>query len=309
MITVSKALLIGLLACAALPGLAQARRPARPAPACDRACLDGFADRYLDAMVARAPAGLPWAAGVRYSENSVPMMIGDGAWATLTAHTNAPLRAADPSTGQVVWMGEIEDHGQPGFLALRLRIDHGRIAEAEAVLRRKGGPPQYGDPLTYVHDASFAAAEPEKRRPSRSRLIAQVGAYFDGLEGKAGAQPGFDPRCARFDNGVATTAGDTAEGGVQGCEAQFKAGVFKPIARVRSRRLPVVDESRGVVVAAGFFDLPARSAKPEAGKGLAWAADYPFSVGFIAAFKLRDGHIWRVDTISNAQPYLMPSPW
>ena len=302
------ALLIGLLACASAPGLAEARRPAQPAPACDRACLDGFADRYLDAMVARAPAGLPWAAGVRYSENSVPMMIGDGAWATLTAHTKAPLRAADPRTGQVVWMGEIEDHGQPGFLALRLKIDHGRIAEAEAVLRRKGGPPQYGDPLTYAPDPSFASGT-GKGRISPQRLATEVSAYFDGLEGKAGAHPSFDPHCARQDNGVATTSGDTAEGGVQGCAAQFKAGVFKPIARVRARRLPIVDESRGVVVAAGFLDLPARSPKPAAGKGLAWAADYPYSIGFITAFKLRDGRIWRIDSISDAQPYLMPSPW
>ena len=33
--------------------------PARASAGCDRACLDGFADRYIDAMVARAPGSLP----------------------------------------------------------------------------------------------------------------------------------------------------------------------------------------------------------------------------------------------------------
>ena len=283
--------------------------PARASAGCDRACLDGFADHYIDAMVARAPGSLPWAETVHYSENNVPMMIGDGVWATITDHSKAPLRAADPSTGDVVWMGEIADHGQPGFMALRLRIAGGRIAEAEAVLRRKGGPPQYGDPEQYAHDPSFSAPVPDGKRLTRVKLVALADGYFDGVQGKAGARPAFAPGCARLDNGVATTSGETAEGGVQGCAAQIKAGVFKPIARVRARRFPVVDEARGVVIAAGLLDLPATSPKPEAGKGLAWAADYPYSVGFITAFKIRDGGVYRIDSISNAQPYLMPSPW
>ena len=302
-----------LAAALALAGPASAAHKTTPAQVasgasgCARDCLDALADRFLDAMVARAPAGLPWAGTVRYSENSVPMMIGDGVWATLTDHSKSPLRATDPSTGEVVWIGDVGEHGQPGFLALRLRIVGGKIADAEAVIRRKGGPAQYGDPEHYTHDPAFGSAGGGGL--SRARLVAVVDGYFDAVQGKPGARPQIAAGCARLDNGVPTTSGDTADGGVTGCAAQLKAGVFKPIVRVRARRFPVVDEVRGVVVAAGFFDLPATSPKPPAGKGLAWAADYPYSLGFIAAFKIRDGGVYRVDTISNAQPYLMPSPW
>ena len=291
------------LACA----VPAAAGPAHPAPGCDRACLDGVADRYIAAMEARAPDGLPWARTVRYSENNVSMAIGDGVWATITDHSKTALRAADPATGQVVWMGEIADHGQPGFMALRLKIQAGRIAEAEAVLRRKGGQPQYGDPQAYAHDPAFAvkASAPLARRA----LTAAVDGYFDALQGQRGAAVKFAPGCERQDNGVATTSGATADGGVPGCAAQIRDGVFKPIERVRARRYPVVDAARGVVIAAGLYDLPAADAKPEPGKGLAWAADYPYSIAFISAFKIDKGGVWRVDTISNAEPYLMPSPW
>ncbi len=306
-------LLLALVAAVAAASAADARsaggHASRSAAACDRSCLDGLVDRYFDAMVARAPADAPWAPVVRYSENSVPMMIGDGVWATITARSKSALRAADPATGEVAWLGEIEEHGQPGFMALRLKVQGGRIAEAEAVVRRKGGPAQYGDPTQYAHDPSFSEAVRTGRKLSRTRLVAAADGYFDALVGKAGAHAAFDPACARQDNGVATTSGDTAEGGVQGCAAQVKAGIFKPISRVRGRRFPIVDEARGVVIAAGFLDLPARDDKPDPAKGLAWAATYPYSLGFIAAFKIEGRGVRRIDSISNAQPYLMPSPW
>ena len=302
-----------LLAASALAifaaGAAQAAPAKARAVACDRACLDGLADRYLDAMVAKTPASAPFAPVVRFSENSVPMMIGDGLWGSSTAHSATALRAADPATGQVAWMGVVEEHGQPAFLALRLKVTGGKIAEVETVVRRKGGPPQYSEPAGYVHDPAFAEAS--AGRPAAAALKALVNGYFDGLEGKSDAHPSLAADCERLDNGVATTKGAAAEGGVEGCEAQFRARVFKPVSRVRERRYPVVDTARGVVIATGFFDLPAHAdaPAPAAGKGLAWAATYPYSVGYMAAFKIDNGRIRRIDSISAALPYQMPSQW
>lgn len=288
---------------------AGAAQAAAKAPDCDRACLNGLADQYIAAMIARAPDTAPWAKTVRFSENGVPMAIGDGLWATINARSKDALRAADPKTGQVAWIGVVEEHGQPAFLALRLKVEGGRIAEAETIVRRKGGPPQFGDPDHYVHDAAFGEAVPPKARADRKTLIGVVNAYFSGLQGDAAARPKFDSGCARMDNGVVTTSGETAEGGIEGCEAQFRARVFAPIRNVRARRFAVADETTDVVVAAGLFDLPGTEPKPPAGKGLAWAADYPYSVDFLAAFKIRDGRIFRIDSVSGALPYLMPSPW
>jgi hypothetical protein len=303
MIHIRKTLLVAAMTL--LASAAHAKTHA--ASACDRVCLDGLADRYLDAMVAKTPAALPWAATVRFSENSVPMAIGDGLWGSSTAHSATALRAADPASGRVAWMGVVEEHGQPAFLALRLKVMGGKIAEVESVVRRKGGPPQYSDPAQYAHDPAFAEASADK--PALAALKALANGYFDALENKAGARPRLAADCERLDNGVATTKGATAEGGVQGCAAQFSARVFEPVSRVRERRYPVVDTARGVVIAAGFLDLPAHADESKTGKSLAWAATYPYSVGYMAAFKVQNGRIRRIDSISAALPYGMPSPW
>ncbi len=67
-------------------------------PACDRACLYGFMDRYLDALVHKDPAKLPWAPHARFTENNVELSIGDGLWGTVTGLGDYKLKFADRRT-------------------------------------------------------------------------------------------------------------------------------------------------------------------------------------------------------------------
>ena len=69
---------------------------------CDRACLYGFVDQYLAALVAKDPARVPWAKTVKFTENNVVLEIGDGLWGTISDKGTEDLRAADPTNGQVV---------------------------------------------------------------------------------------------------------------------------------------------------------------------------------------------------------------
>ncbi len=50
---------IRTMLCAAAAVLAL---PAQAADRCDRACLEGFVDRYVEAVAAHDPGRLPWAA-------------------------------------------------------------------------------------------------------------------------------------------------------------------------------------------------------------------------------------------------------
>jgi hypothetical protein len=281
---------------------------AHAAQACGKGCMIGLADQYMDAMAAQKPAGLPWAASVHYSENSVPIAIGDGAWGAISAHGAAALKVADPKTGQVAWMGEIEEHGQPAFLALRMKIEGGKIAAVDAVIRRLGGPPEYGEPAKWTPDPAFAEAE--KKPLARAQLTAAVNAYLDAIQGSAKTAPRFAADCGRKVNGVVVTAGKAATGGVEGCAAEIKAGVFKPVEKVRARLLPVVDEARGVVIASGYMDYPEteETYTGKDGKARPAPAKYPYSIGFIAAFKIRDGGVYCVEEFSTALPYRMPPP-
>jgi hypothetical protein len=104
---------------------------------------------------------------------------------------------------------------------------------------------------------------------------------------------------------VVVTKGKTATGGVEGCAAQIKAGVFKPIEKVRARRFPVVDEARGIVIVLGYEDYPERE---DVYAGRPAPAKYPYSLGFLAAFKIEDGGVYCIEDIATALPYRMPAP-
>ena len=52
---------------------------------CDRACLEGYIDKVLDAMIEHDPGRLMLAKDVRYTENGVALIPGDGLWGTASA--------------------------------------------------------------------------------------------------------------------------------------------------------------------------------------------------------------------------------
>lgn len=251
---------------------------AAPPPRCDAACLGELAGRYMDALVAKRSAELPWAERVRYAENGVPMMIGDGLWGSVTAHGARPLVVADPDSGNVAWFGIVEEHGQPGFQAMRLKAAGGRIAEIEVVTRRKEGRPPFGDAASFAHDAAFSARLAPAERTSRERMIALARGYYDGK-----ATTRLASLCARTDTGSAS-----------GC------GAPAPPGRTRALRFPAVDAERGLVVALGMRDDGARSA-------VTAEASYPRSYAFAALLRIKGGAIERIEEVSTELPYLMPS--
>ena len=68
---------------------AQARLWQEPGP-CDRACLTGIVDTYLEALVAHDPAAAPLADNVAFVENAERMSIGEGLWANASAVPSIP---------------------------------------------------------------------------------------------------------------------------------------------------------------------------------------------------------------------------
>jgi hypothetical protein len=280
--------------------------------ACDRDCLIAAADQYMNALVAHDPTRVRWAKTVRYTENSVPMQIGDGVWGTATGKSGTPTYAADPSTGSVAWYGTVDEHGDPSYYAMRLKVEDGKTSEVEAVIRRKGDSGPFGNPTSGdPHDPAFGEILPVKERVGRRTLIKLVDGYFSTLQQNDGTiRTQFDPECARQENGMSTTNGSFATT-VQGCEAQFKLGVFRFVERLRGRRFFIADEARGVVVAAGYIDHPARmeSYQTTDGKTQKSPITSPSSLGLMEMFKIRSGKIYRIEAIFTSLPYYMNAPW
>ncbi len=268
----------------------------------------------MDGLVHHDPARVPFARSVEFTENDVVIPIGSGLWGSITAASPNALLAADPDTGNVAWLGSVEEHGAQAYYAMRLKVLDGRITEVETVVDRQTGlPSAFGDPSKVVHDPAFAEALPPPLQRERERLRDVANGYFSTVERNDGdLLTLFDPDCQRTENGISTTRGQYGSAALaQGCEAQFRLGIFRINKRVRERRYPLIDVQRGVVVATGFFDHD-NSFDHYAttdGKEHRTLLKWPNSLSLMEAFKIRGGKIYRVEAIFTYVPYFMHSPW
>ncbi|HET7923344.1 MAG TPA: hypothetical protein VFL30_00510, partial [Rhodanobacteraceae bacterium] len=68
-------------AAAAIPRVATTTKSR--AASCDRACLEGWVDRYFAAVIADDPRAVPLAANVRFTENGQVLPVGEGLWKSM----------------------------------------------------------------------------------------------------------------------------------------------------------------------------------------------------------------------------------
>src|SRR5690606_5205715 len=240
----------------------------------------------LEAMVQRQPDSLPWAERVRFTENSVPMMIGDGLWGSIRGGAPTGLHVADPQTGNVGWFGVVYEHDAPAYLGLRLKVEDGTISEVESVVARARNPGPFGDPAEFQPDAAFTEVLADAQRTPRERMIALADGYGSTVQLNDGTLfTQIDARCERRENGEFVTRGEGASAVIakdaakiaRGCLQQLKLGRYRPLEHVRARRFPIVDEGRGIVVALSFADFPAREMEYRTtdGRTRSLAARYP----------------------------------
>src|SRR5688572_18421599 len=114
--------------------------PAGPIPLdCNRACLEGLMNQYLNAVLAHDPKGLPLSADVKFTEQEQIMAVGDGIWKTATARGAYNHYFAHPVAGQAGWMGTMREKAGLLLMTVRLRVQLGRITEIETSFFRAGG--------------------------------------------------------------------------------------------------------------------------------------------------------------------------
>jgi hypothetical protein len=282
-------------------------------PTCDSKCLSDIATAYLRDVVKQDSSKLPWADQVHYTENNVAMMIGDGFWGAGPGTTGDSLLLTDPSTGNVVWYGLTTEHGQAAYHGLRLKVEGKQISEVESIVGREGTPEVFAKTDGFKVDAVFTTKVPAAKRQSREQLMAVVEGYFLSKQQNNGkVMTEFSDKCSQLTNGVNTTSGEYwAAKAVQGCEAQLKAGVYKPVERIRARRYPVINEDTGVIVAMTLEDHATRYLDYATldGKPLSVQVPYPNTRGRLDIVKVEDGKIVRIEGVSVFLPYYIHSLW
>jgi len=284
---------------------------------CDRACLSGIVDQYLDGLVNHDISRVPWADEVKFTENNVPLRVGDGIWGTITGMGDYKLLVADERTGQVGFFGVVSEPSASSLMAMRLKVEHQRITEAEMVVLRTVSEPKsiiWPAPVL-EHKPVFYDILPESRRRPRDRLISIADGYFDTLQLNDGTLfTTFADDCNRVENGTKTTNNAAVEFtavGALGCREQFMQGNYRYDDRLRERRFPLVDEARGLVLASGFIDhsgVLGEYALAD-GKVINSPIRYPHSFYLLELFKIDNGEIKQVEAVFVTVPYGMHSPW
>lgn len=299
--------------------------------ACDRACLEGFVDKYLDAMTAHDPKLVSLAKNVKFTENGQKLVIPDGLWNSMVGKGSYRLFVDDPQAGEVAFMGTIKEEGRkpdepiPGAIALRLRIRNHEITEAEMFVIRN---PQTAERLEKLATPNpvFLETVPEAQRMSRADLIKTANMYFSGMQqndGK-GVYP-FTDNCNRLENGMQTTnvplkpgqtrpdpATATNYSAAWGCKEQFQSGLLHFVTRIRDRRFVAVDRERGLVFSFAFFDHSAgktRHFETPSGREVVAGPTQPWTWEIAEMFKLENGKIRQIEALLDRSPYGMTSGW
>ena len=123
-----------------------AQAPARK-PACDRACLQGYMDRYLKAMLDRNVSDDLFSRNVRFTENGIQLPLGnEGLWYGMSGLGGYRFYVPDIETQQVAMIGSVkenmgnhgvnDDQGTNVAVAIRLKIVDGKITEVEQLAIR-----------------------------------------------------------------------------------------------------------------------------------------------------------------------------
>jgi hypothetical protein len=285
---------------------------------CDRACLTGFMDQYLAALVAHDPSRLAFGRDVKYTENGQVLKLGDGFWGTASGLATYKIYADDPQAGQALFIGLMQENSAPVIFCARLKIELHRITEIENVVARKE-PGSIARPENLVQpNPIFAKSLAPAERRSRANMIAIANSYFNAIEKGHASYVPFDKDCDRMESGVHTTNNppqNPQPGAVSvlalGCADQIKTRNFQPDTLIRDRRFLVVDEERGLVFVSTFFDHDAmlRSYTLADGSTVKQTRTAPWTWEIAELFKIQDGKIMRIEALVNTAPYGMKSGW
>jgi hypothetical protein len=312
------------------PVLAQAPKVT---PKCDRACLEGYVDRYLDAMLANEVNATLFARDVKFTENGIRLPLGnEGLWFGMSGKGRYKFYVPDVETQQVAFLGTVientrnrganDGEGEKVAIALRLKIAGGLITEVEQLAVRPDtglGGGAGGGRAGGARAGGAGAAQPAAGRgrggPGSSGTGDRVDAmgqphpiYGEAIpEAKRASRAELIETANHYFTGLARNDGkgyypftadcERDENGIRttqtNCKAQFENTLRNVVSRIRDRRFVAVDRERGIVFAFAFFDHE--------------QINWTWQLGEL--FKIENGLIRRVEAVFHRAPYGIPSGW
>jgi hypothetical protein len=322
--------MILLLALCMIPGAFADEPEWNPAAIkeCDRSCLVGIMDGYMDALFKRDPKAVPpLAINVRMTENTGEMTVGEGVlWRNRVEPTSFKIYVADPVAGQVAQQARLKVGGRDALVAIRLKVDRGKIEEIEQLYDRDINAAAI--PLLTTPLPILTTDVPPAERTSRDILYRAANSYFDALEGDNGRIAAFADDCVRHENGYQTVNNPPPGGRMMPgpylpspdkpedkemlkfsmltCRQQIDSKTFAYMKHIRPRRALIIDEQKGLVATFPLFvhDGTSRNAKPGAPPGML------LNLVTMETFGIRGGLIHHVEVFPFVTlPYGLGNGW
>jgi hypothetical protein len=261
---------------------------------CNRECLQGFVTRYLGALVDHNPGVLPLSGNLKFTENSEEMKLGAGLWKNADRLLSYRLDILDVGQGEAASQVVVEESGSPVLLALRLKIDGGRISEVETMVTRTQKEGALFDPGGLQTPRKEMASVPAPGQLlSREEAIRIAEFYPAGL--KAGSFVAVDAPFAsdayRVENGRVTAGPGCSRAG---CE-NIKTQKIIQHPALKSKVIAVDEELGIVLLRMNFGDTGSYG---------------PGNALFVwEAFKVYGGMIHAVEAFMRVMPAATGSGW
>ena len=309
----SPKLTAGLLAAFSM-GLLTSASAAAPDP-CNRACLKDLASSYVAALVAHDPSRVPLATDLKFVENVKPIKPGEGLWKTASeGPTTFAVYVPDPVSGQIGFIGMMKADGKPIELALRLKVRHGKIVEAEHLIATPRD-----NVLANLHKPrpGLLAVVPKDERSSHAQLLKIGATYYEALVKGDGSLSPFADDCERHENGMITTGSKlmgSPDGSPKlGCKTQLDTKVMSYIKRIEPRRVWIADTQTGLVFGLSQFRHPMKEDHVDIvgypGVKTVPMKFAPFDLPAAHIFKVRGGKIHEIEAMGFMAPYDSKTGW
>ena len=298
---------------------------------CNSTCLTNMANQYVAALVKHDWSGLPLAPGYKYTENTAAIQLGDGLWVGASeAPTTFKIYAADPVSKQVGLYCVMKEFNKPIILALRLKVEEGKIAEIEHIVVRDIRPAGASNLVT--PRAGLVQTIPVSQRVSRDEMYRIADSYFDSIEQSNGDLAPYADDCVRHENGMQTTSNKTpsptpldaatagpaanpsfAKLGALSCHDSMNTHILSYITKIRPRRLIIIDEERGLVFGFPMF-VHRGNVRQIKVVGVPGVDTVPMNFGPIdlqaaEIFAIRNGKIHEIEAMGYLLPYNAKTGW
>jgi hypothetical protein len=291
---------------------------------CDRECLLRLSDDYVAALVRHDPKAIKFTDDARFVENLKPAQPGEGLWADASGGaTNFVLHVPDPEQQSVGWLGMMERKGEPALVAIRLKLENGKIAEAEHLVTSVR--PENAARLVTPRSGLLSEV-PEGARTPHDELIRIGASYYDALDDNDGTKMPFAADCERHENGMITAGANAGAGPnnagsapiARDCAGQLSSNVMAYITSIDDRRVFAADPVTGLVMGFSHFRHPMDFAPYEVtaldGSKLTYGKDRfpfePFDLSAAHIFKIgADGKVHEIEAMGFMAPYNSPTGW